>query len=122
MNELLFVVVETSVAGEMVVGVYSTLEAARAQMPAYETGRLGDFRVEAHVLDAPAPLLAWHVTLSQDAGPEVTPVIQCSTCPPLEEGDSFYEEPRQGGLHATVWALTPGEALARTREYAAGRR
>ena len=114
MNDLLFVVVESSIAGDMVVGVYSTLEAARAQLPPFESGRLGDFRVEAHALDADAPLMAWHVTVAGDGESEVTPVIHCSTCPPLEEGNAFRLE--DGAVHATIWAITPGEALAVARE------
>ena len=97
----------------MVVGVYSTLEAARAQLPPFESGRLGDFRVEAHALDADAPLMAWHVTISGDGESEVTPVIQCSTCAPIEEGNAFTLE--DGALHGVVWAITPGEALATAR-------
>jgi hypothetical protein len=113
LSDLLFVVVEKSVAGEMVVGVYTTLEAARAQLPPFESGRLGDFRVEAHELDADAPLMGWHVTISGDGAAEVTPVIQCSTCPPLEEGNAYALE--DGTLHGVVWAITPGEALATAR-------
>jgi hypothetical protein len=113
LSDLLFVVVERSVAGDMVVGVYSTLEAARAQLPPFESGRLGDFRVEAHELNADAPLMGWHVTISGDGGAEVTPVIQCSTCPPLEEGNAYALE--DGTLHGVVWAITPGEALATAR-------
>jgi hypothetical protein len=113
LSDLLFIVVERSVAGEMVVGVYSTLEAARAQLPPYESGRLGDFRVEAHQLDADAPMMGWHVTISGDGGSEVTPVIQCSSCPPLEEGNAYALE--GGTLHGVVWAMTPGEALATAR-------
>lgn len=113
MSDLLFVVVERSVAGEMVVGVYSTLEAARAQLPPFESGRLGDFRVEAHELNADAPLMGWHVTIAGDGEAEVMPVIQCSTCPPLEEGNAYVLE--DGALHGVVWAITPGEALAMAR-------
>jgi len=113
LSDLLFVVVEKSVAGEMVVGVYTTLEAARAQLPPFESGRLGDFRVEAHELNADAPLMGWHVTISGDGAAEVTPVIQCSTCPPLEEGNAYALE--DGTLHGVVWAITPGEALATAR-------
>ena len=113
MNDLLFVVVERSVAGEMVVGVYTTLEAARAQLPPFESGRLADFRVEAHALDADAPLMAWHVTISGDGESEVTPVVQCSTCAPMEEGNAYVLE--DGALHGVVWAITPGEALAVAR-------
>src|SRR4051794_35699780 len=98
----------------MVVGVYSTLEAARAQLPSFESGRLGDFRVEAHALDADAPLMAWHVTISGDGESDVTPVIQCSTCAPMQEGNAFALE--DGALRAVVWAITPGEALATARE------
>ena len=114
MKDLLFVVVESSVAGDMVVGVYSTLEAARAQLPPFESGRLADFRVEAHALDADAPQMAWHVTISGDGESEVTPVIQCSTCQPPDEGNAFALE--EGALHGVVWAITPGEALATARE------
>jgi hypothetical protein len=113
LSDLLFVVVERSVAGEMVVGVYSNLETARAQLPPFESGRLGDFRVEAHALDADAPLMAWHVTIGGDGAPDVTPVIQCSTCPPLEERNAYMLD--DGALHGTVWAITPGEALAAAR-------
>lgn len=113
MSDLLFVVVEGSVAGDMVVGVYTTLDAARAQLPPYESGRLGDFRVEAHELNAEAPLMGWHVTIASDGGAVVTPVIQCSTCPPLEEGNAYALE--DGTLHGVVWAITPGEALATAR-------
>ena len=113
MNDLLYVVVERSVAGAMVVGVYTTIEAARAQLPPYDSGRLGDFRVEAHVLDEPAPLMAWHVTIAGDGVADVTPMIQCSTCPPLEEGNAYLLD--DGALHGTVWAITPGEALAVAR-------
>ena len=117
MSDLLFVVVERSVAGEMVLGVYSTLETARAQLPPYESGRLGDFRVEAHALDEDAPSMGWHVTISGDGEAEVTPVIQCSTCPPLEEGNTYSLE--DGTLHGVVWAITPGEALATARSESA---
>jgi hypothetical protein len=113
LNELLYVVVERSVAGEMVVGVYTTIEAARAQLPPYDSGRLGGFRVEAHVADAPAPLMAWHVTIAGDGVADVTPVIQCSTCPPIEAGNAYALE--DGALHGVVWAITPGEALALAR-------
>jgi hypothetical protein len=112
MNELLFVVTERSLAGDTLVGVYSSLELARAQLPSYESGRLFDFTVQAHVIDAPPQALPWTVMLTcYGEAYEVTPYIQCSGCPEPDHL-AYHIDARDDSMHATVWALTPGEATA----------
>ena len=52
--------------------------------------------------------MAWHVTISGDGESEVTPVIQCSTCPPPDEGNAFALAGIALGLWITkdsVWYL-----------------
>jgi len=111
MNEIAYVVTETSLAGQTLVGVYSSLEAARAQLPSYESGRLFDFTVQALVLDAPAQPVPWTVMLTcYGEAYDVAPYIQCSGCPEPEHL-AYHIDAKDDSMHATIWATTPGEAV-----------
>ncbi len=115
MSELVFVVIESSEAGESVIGVFSSLQKARAILPSAESGRLYDFRVEYRVLDEPpAAPTAWQVTIRRDGSFErVEPIIACAYCDEQHtvEQASFIES---GGdvARLAVWARTQGAAIA----------
>jgi hypothetical protein len=67
MSDVVFVVTERSPVGESVVGVFSTLEAAQRVVPPAASGRLQDFRVEGHLVDAmPEPRTPWRVVVDRD--------------------------------------------------------
>jgi len=122
MGELLFVVVERSEAGETVLGVFSSVEAARAQLPQASSGRLEQYRVEAHVVDQPAAgATPWQIALAREGDIlSASPAIFCN----CEDDDlhfhanSFIE---QGGgrLNVVVMAQSPGRAIAAARDYGA---
>jgi hypothetical protein len=115
MNDLVYVVTERSLAGDTLVGVYTSLEKARAQLPSYESGRLFDFTVQANVIDSPPAPMPWTVSLTcYGEAFEVTPYIQCSGCPDPIDG-AYHITSKDDSMHATIWALTPGEATARAK-------
>ena len=67
MSELVFVVTEHSPVGETVVGIFSSLAAAQRVVPPAASGRLHDYRIEGHVVDAtPDPSTAWRVVVDRD--------------------------------------------------------
>ena len=107
--------VEASAAGDSVLGVFTSVGAARALIPAGEGVRLEDYRIECHAVDAPADLYSpWQVSMTRDGSPiDVTPIIACAYCDELETvlQASFVEE---GGelMRLAVFARSKGRALA----------
>ncbi len=116
MSELAYVVTENSLAGSTLIGVYTSLEKARAQLPPYESGRLFDYTIEAHVIDAAREATPWTVMLTcYGEAYEVAPYIQCSGCPEPVDG-SYHIDARDDSMHAVIWATSPGEATALAKE------
>jgi hypothetical protein len=117
----LFVVVESTPVGESVIGVFSSIEAARAVLPDVATGRLGDYRIEVHVLDAPLDVYsAWQVSLDYEGDViSAEPLISCACC---DEDASIRQASfiEAGGelLRLAVWARTRGGAIAAASAYA----
>lgn len=115
-DRLLWVVVEHSDVGDTVVGVFSTLEAARRAIDGVSPERLEDYRIEGHALDEgkrqPTP---WRVLLREDGTVEdASPFVGCSSC---DDADN-YERMRRlsyvdesGELSLVVFARTPGSAM-----------
>ena len=121
-DDLVFVVVERSEAGETVLGVFSSIEAARAQLPPASSGRLEHYRIEGHVVDRPAEeATPWQIALGREGGVvSAAPAVFCN----CEDDDrhfhanSFIE--RGGGqLNVVVMAKSPGQAIAAARDYGA---
>lgn len=118
-----YVVVESSRAGDSVIGAFSTVAAARRSLPVDDLRSLENYRVELHLLDEPSDMAqAWRVSVDKDgANVEVSRVILCS-CEDDEavvESGSYIED---GGkrMQLIVWSRTPGLAIAaveRCREF-----
>jgi hypothetical protein len=120
MSHEVYVVVESSRAGETVVGAFSTLEKARAVVPRGDAKRLEDYRVEFHVIDQPVEEeQAWTVVMSRDGDEiDVAPVILCSCGDDYDRlENSSYIEAGGGPLHVVVWARTKGSALDAAGRY-----
>jgi hypothetical protein len=115
MNEEIYVVVESSKAGESVIGVFSTIEKARAVLPSHDIKRmLEDYRIELHVLDyAREENEPWLVVLSRDGQhTEVHKPVLCNCGDDHEQLDhASYLESGGGPMHLVVWARTQGDAL-----------
>lgn len=114
MSTAVYVTVETSPAGEHVVGVFTSLEQARAVLRSLDVDRLADYRIEFHLLDEPPRPSPWTVVLARDGAVcDVAPFVGCSACDldQLMADASFIED---GGerMRVAVWAPTPGRAIA----------
>jgi hypothetical protein len=71
MSALVYVVTERSAIGETVLGVFSSIEEARAVVPSSSGVRLEDYQIEARVLGArPDPATPWAVALTRDGAVE----------------------------------------------------
>ena len=121
MSEATFVVIESSKAGDSVLGVFSSYEKARALLPPVESGRLGDYRIECHVVDEPLDLYSpWQVSINRYGEVEgVEPVIACAYCD--EEYtvvSSSFAEADGRLIRLGVWARTRGAAIAAAEAYA----
>jgi hypothetical protein len=110
-----YVLVESSPAGDYIVGVFSTYQQARATLHRVAGDQIEPFRIELHMPDEPpdAPT-AWLVRIERDGGPPaVTRFAGCSSCDEerLLANASFIEA---GGarMQVIVRAWTPGQALA----------
>ena len=120
MSDLLFVVVERTPVGDSVLGVFSSIERARALIPPFGNERFHAFRVECHVVDAaPEVPTSWQVVITR-AGVvrDIEVAIGCfgaddDAC--LE--DASYIERGGERLHVIVWAKTKGEAAVAAAEY-----
>ena len=121
-NDVVWTVVESSPAGETLVGVYTSVEKARAVVTLLAQGRLEDYRIEGHALDrerdADTP---WQVTLAQaGAHIETTPFIGCACSD--DEAEYYRHSFIQAGgeqMSVIVFAPTPGVAIATAEEYRA---
>jgi len=120
MEKLLFVVVEKSDAGESVLGVFSTLEGARAVLPPVSSGRLEDYRVEGHVLDEGPDARPWQIAVDREGSlVSAEPAIFCN----CEDDDHHFHansfiEAGGGRLNVVVTAPSPGRAVEAAKEYA----
>lgn len=119
-SDLVYVVVESSAVGETVLGVYTSLDQARAVLPPASSGRLNDYRVEARLLNAqPDRETAYEVVVSRDGGVEfAAPAIRCA----CEDDDrrlleGSYVEAGGERMRQIVWAASPGEAIAASQHY-----
>ena len=119
MEKLLFVVVEKSEAGETVLGVFSSLESARAVLPSASSGRLEDYRVEGHVLDEAPDARPWQIAVGREGDViSAEPAIFCN-CEDDERhfhANSFIEA-GGGRLNVVVTAPSPGRAVEAAKEY-----
>ncbi|MBV9581271.1 MAG: hypothetical protein JO057_22040 [Chloroflexi bacterium] len=71
MSDVVFVVTERSAVGDTVLGIFSSLETARQILPPADSGRLQDYRIEGHVLDAaPDQRIPWRVVVDRDGDVE----------------------------------------------------
>ena len=67
LSDLVYVLTEHSAAGDTVLGVFTTLTAARQAIPPVSPDRLPDYRIQPLVLNATAdPRTPWIVGLSRD--------------------------------------------------------
>ena len=113
-DESVFVLVESSQAGDCVLGVFSTLTAARTAIPVSEVERLKDYRIEVHMLDeAPAAIRPWMVVMNEEgAVSDASLMIACSCC---DEEEAFatasYIDVRGERLHQLVWHVSAGRAI-----------
>jgi hypothetical protein len=117
-GEIVFVVIESSEAGESVVGVFSSLQKARAILPSAESGRLYDYRVEYRVLDEPQlEPTAWQVSIRRDGSFErVEPIIACAYCDEQHTvAEASFIEAGGDVMRLGVWAITQGSAIAAAR-------
>lgn len=116
MSQEVYVVVESSRAGDAVIGVFSTIEKARAVLPSHDLKRMLEaYRVELHVLDyTPEENAPWLVVLSRDGKhTEVHRPVLCNCGDDHEQLDNAsYLESGGGPMHLVVWARTQGDALA----------
>ena len=120
-SEIVWVVTEHSAAGDSVVGVYSTLEKARAVIASLAgEGRLEDFRVEGHVPDTEREEpLPWQIGLSTEGDLlRCEPFIGCSCSEDEEQMRklSFVESDARS-MYVIVFAKTPGGAIAAAQQY-----
>jgi hypothetical protein len=123
MAQELYVVIENSVLGDEIIGIFASMAEARAALPAENVPRLIDnFRIELHVLDEPCQEEAWRVTISKDGRDiAVSRFILCNCeddAEALARG-SFIEE---GGerMQLVVWARSKGSALLAAERHRLG--
>jgi hypothetical protein len=117
MSQTVYVLTETSKAGDTLLGVFSSMEELNRLLPSAESGRLADYRVELQILDEPFDIYTpWQVSLSR-AGEflGVEPIIACSCCDEdLTVRQASYVDDRAGCLRIAVWARTKGRAIDAT--------
>jgi hypothetical protein len=114
-SELVWSVVESSPAGEAVVGVYRTLTRARDVVSQLADGRFEDYRIEGHALDQGKETdTPWRVYLGRDGEHlGTTPFAGCSCADDEAEfvRRSFIERDGES-MSVIVLAPTPGRAIA----------
>ena len=119
-SNVVWTVLESSLSGDTLVGVFTSLEKARSAVSALSTGRLEDYRIEGHVLDQQTDAATpWQVTLSRDGTHLATaPFAGCSCS---DDEAEYYKRSfiRDGGeqMSVIVLAPTPGVAIATAEEY-----
>jgi hypothetical protein len=119
-GQLVWVVTEHSPAGDTVVGVFTTLDAARDTISSLAGERLEDYRVEGHVLDGVREeAVPWQIGLAPDGALlRAEPFIGCS-CQDDEEQirKLSFIEGDGSGMYVIVFARTPGQAIAAANRY-----
>lgn len=119
-SELVWSVVESSAAGDTVVGVYAALSRARDVVSQLADGRYEDYRIEGHALDQGKEMdTAWQVYLGR--GGEhlgTTPFAGCSCADDEVEfvRRSFIERDGES-MSVIVLAPTPGRAIASAERF-----
>src|SRR5688572_31014634 len=107
MSQELYLVIETSAAGDEVIGAFSTMAQARAALPEDNVARLiENFRIEMHILDEPRQEEGWRVAISRDGSEiSVSRLILCN-CEADEETISRGSYIEDGGerMHLIMWA------------------
>ena len=120
LNELVWSVVESSAAGDTVVGIYTTLNRAREVVSQLSNGRLEDYRIEGHSLDFGKETdVPWQVGLGKDGQHLSTiPFIGCSCS---EDEIQFrrrsYIDADGEAMSIIVLAPTPGPAIEAVQNY-----
>lgn len=118
--DLVWSVVETSPAGDTVVGIYTTLSRARDVVTQLANGRFEDYRIEGHTLDhGKDEDVPWQVYLGR-VGEHLgtTPFAGCN-CSDDEiefQRRSFIERDGES-MSVIVFAPTPGHAIATADHY-----
>lgn len=122
-SELVWSVVESSAAGDAIIGIYATLSRAREVVSQLADGRFEDYRIEGHALDQGKETdTPWQVYLSRNGEHlSTTPFAGCSCADDEAEfvRRSFVERDGES-MSVIVLAPTPGLAIAaaeRLREW-----
>ena len=118
-SDVVWTVLESSPAGDTLVGVYTSLERARSVVSLLAQGRLEDYRIEGHALDHEREVTPWQVSLSRDgAHLGTSPFIGCSCA---DDEAEYYKRSfvADGGerMSVIVFAPTPGRAIATAEHY-----
>jgi hypothetical protein len=119
-SDVVWVVVETSAVGDTTVGVYTSLEHARAVVASFGRERLDSYRIEGHVLDADrVEAMPWQVRLTRDG--EVLSAEAFIGCNCSDDEAEYYRRSfiERGGeeMSVIVFALTPGQAIVAANGY-----
>jgi hypothetical protein len=119
-DDVVWTVLESSAAGDALVGVFTSLEKARSVVSTLATGRLEDYRIEGHVLDQERDAATpWQVTLSHDGAHLAT--VPFAGCSCSDDEAEYYRRSfiQDGGeqMSVIVLAPTPGVAIATADEY-----
>jgi hypothetical protein len=119
-SELVWSVVESSAAGETVVGVYTTLSRAREVVSQLAEGRYEDYRIEGHAIDEGKETdTPWQVHLGRNGEHLGTmPFAGCSCAEDEPEfvRRSFIERDGES-MSVIVLAPTPGRAIAAANRF-----
>jgi hypothetical protein len=119
-SELVWSVVESSPAGDTVVGIYTTLTAARDVVSQLAGGRYEDYRIEGHALDQGKETeTPWQVYLGRDGQHLGTvPFVGCACADDEAEFHrrSFIERDGES-MSVIVAAPTPGLAIVAADRY-----
>jgi hypothetical protein len=120
LNELVWSVVESSAAGDTVVGIYTTLSRAREVVSQLSNGRLEDYRIEGHSLDFGKETdIPWHVRLGKDGQHLSTaPFVGCSCSEDeVEFRRRSYIDADSEAMSIIVLAPTPRPAIEAAQRY-----
>jgi hypothetical protein len=119
-SELVWTVVEHSEAGDTLIGVYTSIEKARAVVSSMAQGRYEDYTIEAHIMDqGKESSMPWQVTLSREGNHLATTAFVGCSCSDDEaeyRNRSFIQD---GGerMSVIVFAPTPGLAIDAAEHY-----
>jgi hypothetical protein len=118
-SDVVWTVLESSPAGDTLVGVYTSLEKARRVVSSLAQGRLEDYRIEGHALDHEREVTPWQVSLSRDgAHLDTSPFIGCSCA---DDEAEYYKRSfiADGGdrMSVIVFAPAPGLAIVTAEHY-----